>query len=125
MGSANLMRRILALAILFASPSAAQNATQPAPQVCIDECGCGTKGCEALRLNAKCNSWQDHAWRTSACGKREGVLDCAYKTIRRKPAELLKIAKCELGLGPRTATTVASSVLAFLAWLPLLSWTMQ
>lgn len=115
------MNQILALLLLLAVASTAQNE----PTVCIDKCGCGTNGCEALRLNAKCNSWQDHAWRTSACGKPEGVLDCAYKPIRRKPAELLKIARCELGLGPRTATTVATSVLAFLAWLPLLSWTIQ
>ena len=117
------MQKILTLTILSVGVAAAQNTTQP--DVCIDKCGCGTKGCEMLRANAQCNSFADHAWRTSKCGTPAGVLDCGYQPIRHNPAEELKIARCELGVGPRTATTVATAALAFLAWLPLLSWTAQ
>lgn len=120
----NRMNKLLYVLLATATVSVAQD-NSTADDTCVDNCGCGTRGCEALRTKATCNSMEDHAWRSSSCGNENGVLDCQFAQIRRKPAANLKIAFCEMGVGPKTAVTIATSALAFVAWLPLLSWTMQ
>lgn len=85
---------------------------------CDDKCGCGIHGCDHLKREAACGGAEHRYLHHSSCG--HFTPDSCAGTNHPGFADSVLLAQCERALGPAVATTLATAVLSWLSWVPLL-----